>query len=304
MSSNRSFQEKSYQQHSEHYNDYRSGGKKEAHAKKWFDKGTVDAWRHQRMYKVIDPVLKVEQKARWLTVGDGRYGLDASYILDKNCYALATDISDSLLKDAKDLGYISEYKKENAESLTFQNSEFDFVLCKESYHHFPRPMIALYEMLRVASKGVVLIEPKDAYINSNILEILFRNFKVFVKLLLGTKTNRHSFEDSGNYLFSISRREVEKTAVGLNYKILAFKGLNDAYIEGVENESLTEKGPLQKKVRFLINIKNILCKLGFMDYGLLIAIIFKKKPDDTLLQELSKEGYDIITLPENPYISA
>lgn len=303
MTSTGSFKEKSYQQHSEHFKEYSPGGKKEAHAKTWFEKDTVDAWRHQRMYQLLDPILIADPEAKWLTVGDGRYGKDAKYIIEKGCNAIASDISDYLLKEAKNIGYISEYKKENAESLSFQDSEFDYVFCKESYHHFPSPMLALYEMLRVANKGVLLIEPNDAYINNKILGIIFRNLKNIIKLLLCRKTNRHLFEESGNYVFSISRREIEKVALGLNYKIVAFKGINDAYFAGVEYEKLSEKGPLQKKIKVLINFANILCKLGFMDYGILAAIIFKNNPSKKLIQQLTKEGYEIIHLPDNPYIS-
>lgn len=302
MRSEKSFQEKSYQKHSEGFQEYSSSGKKEAQENTWFKEDTVNAWRHQRLYQVLNPILIADPKAKWLTVGDGRYGKDAKYILEKGCYALPSDISDILLKEAKDIGYISEYKKENAESLSFQNSEFDYVFCKESYHHFPRPMIALYEMLRVASKGVLLIEPNDAYINSNLLKILFRNLKNITKLLLQrTKIKKHHYEESGNYVFSISRREVEKVALGLNFKIIAFKGINDAYLDGYEK--LSENGPLQKKIRILINIADILCKLGFMKFGLLAAIIFKQEPSKELFKQLVKEGYKIIHLPNNPYIS-
>lgn len=304
MSSKETFQEKSYRQHYEHFAEYSYGGKKEAHAKTWFEKDTVDAWRHQRMYQLLDPILIADPKARWLTVGDGRYGKDANYILGKGCDALSSDISDYLLKEAKDIGYISEYKKENAESLSFKDSEFDYVLCKESYHHFPRPMLALYEMLRVANKGVILIEPNDNYINNKISEILFKKLKNIIKYLLRKNiTNRHSFEESGNYVFCISRREIEKVALGLNYRIVAFKGINDAYFVGVEYEKLSEQGPLQKKVRLLISIANNLCKIGVMDYGIIAAMIFKKEPSKELLQQLAKNSYEIIHLPDNPYIS-
>lgn len=304
MSSKENFQEKSYRQHYEQFKEFSSGGKKEAHAKTWLEKDTVDAWRHQHMYQLLDPILIADPKAKWLTVGDGRYGNDANYILEKGCDAIASDISDYLLKEAKDIGYISEYKKENAESLSFKDCEFDYVFCKESYHHFPRPMLALYEMLRVANKGVILIEPKDPYINNKITEIFFRNLRNITKFLLRRKnTNRHSFEEVGNYIFTISRREIEKVALGLNYKIVAFKGINDAYFVGVEYEKLSEKGSLQKKVRLLISIRDILCKPGVMDYGVLAAMIFKKEPAEELLQQLAKKGYEIIHLPDNPYIS-
>jgi ubiquinone/menaquinone biosynthesis C-methylase UbiE len=301
-----SSKEKSYRQHIENYKQYSFGSKKEELAKTWFEEDTVDAWRHQRMYQLLDPILIAEPKTKWLTVGDGRYGMDANYILQKGCEALASDISDYLLKEAKDIGYISAYKQENAESLSFQDSEFDYVFCKESYHHFPRPMLALYEMLRVAKEGVILIEPNDHCIeeNNKISEIIFRSLKNITKILLRRKnTNRNAYEEVGNYVFCISRREIEKVALGLNYKILAFKGINDAYFTGVEYEKLSEKGPLQKKVRLRISIENFLCKLGVKDHGHLAAMIFKNEPSEELLQQLVEKGYEINHLPDNPYIS-
>lgn len=303
MSSTGNFQEKSYKQHSEHFDDHSPGGKQESHAKTWFENDTVDAWRHQRMYRILNPLLTADPKARWLTVGDGRYGKDAKYILEKGCDALATDISDSLLKVAKDIGYITKYQKENAESLTFKDAEFEYVFCKESYHHFPRPMVALYEMLRVANNGIVLVEPNDAYIVNSFSAIVFRNVKSVVKIFLGKKSNKHTFEESGNYLFSISRREVEKVALGLDLKVVAYLGINDAYFKGVEYEKLSSKGPLQRKVRILIGIQNLLCRLRLMDYGLLGVIIFKKEPSKDLLQLLLDDGYEVVQLPNNPYIN-
>lgn len=302
------FHEQSYARHEDHFKDYALGGDRESRAKTWFEKDTVDAWRHHRIYNFLDPIIAALPGARWLTVGDGRYGNDAKYLLDKGCDVLATDISDALLKEAKARGFIPDYRKENAESLSFRDAEFDYVLCKESYHHCPRPMLALYEILRVAKKGVCLIEPNDAYVNSNFTQSILRNLKNLAKVLL-RKTpvseafSKHAFEESGNYIFIISKREIEKVALGLNYKVVAFKGYNDAYFDGVENEKLADNGPLQRKVRRLIYLADMLCKMGLMDYANLVAIIFKQKPSDALLQGLLKEGYEIATLPNNPYIS-
>lgn len=303
MSNTKTFQDKSYQQHSEQFKIFTQNGEKYEHAKTWLDKDTVDAWRHQQMYQALDPLLNTDKQAKWLTVGDGRYGNDSKYITEKGCDALTTDISEHLLKDAKDIGYITKYKLENAESLSFEDSEYDYVFCKESYHHFPRPMIALYEMLRVSKSGVLLIEPNDSQIINRFTEILFRNLKSLIKMLLGKNNKKHLFEESGNYVFSISRREIEKVALGLNYKTVAFKGINDAYYFGVEYEKIIDEGPLQKKVKRLINFKTYLCKLGFIDYDMLASIIFKKEPSKELLKELIVGGYEIIELPENPYIS-
>ena len=254
------------------------------------------------MYQALDPILISDPKAKWLTVGDGRFGRDAKYIIGEGCYALASDISDCLLEEARQIGYLSEYKRENAEALSFQDYEFDYVLCKESYHHFPRPMLALYEMLRVARKGVFLIEPNDVYINRKALEILFRNLKNIIKSLLHKKINKHAFEEAGNYVFSISRREIEKVALGLNLKIIAFKGINDVYFKGAEQEKLSENGPLQRKIKLLINIRNLLCRLGLMDYKNIVAIIFNEVPSKESLQLLNQEEYEIVHLPKNPFI--
>jgi ubiquinone/menaquinone biosynthesis C-methylase UbiE len=301
----KNFHEKSYKQHEDCYNEFRVGGTKEALAKTWLGKDSIGIWRFQRMYQILDPILFKEPKAKWLTVGDGRFGMDAKYILEKGCDATASDISDVLLKEAKDNGYIAKYKKENAESLSFKDSEFDYVFCKEAYHHFPRPMLALYEMLRVTSRGVVMIEPNDPYIDKKLPGILYINLINSIKSMLRIKIPDpiHDFEEAGNYVYSISKREIEKVALGLSYKVIAFKGINDYYIPGSEYEKLSENGPFQKKIKRKIAIRDYLCSLGLTGHTLLATIIFKQKPSEALLHQLAKERFEIIHLPDNPHIS-
>jgi ubiquinone/menaquinone biosynthesis C-methylase UbiE len=53
------------------------------------------------------------------------------------------------LKIAKDFGFVDEISAENVEKLSFDDNEIDFVLCKESFHHFPRPFMGLCEMLNL-----------------------------------------------------------------------------------------------------------------------------------------------------------
>lgn len=293
----------SYKIHAANFDDYSIGGKKEAHGKTWRETDSVGAWRFDRMYRLLDPLLESEPDAKWLTVGDGRYGRDAKYIQDKGIDVLATDITDKLLKEAKEMGYIKKYCQENAESLSFNDSEFDFVLCKEAYHHFPRPMIALYEMLRVASKGVVLIEPTDSYISYGFSYQCFRHLINLGKALFGIKVQKHAFEEgTGNYVYCISRREIEKVALGMNYRIVAFRGINDFYEKGVEYEKVAAKGKVYRKVKFRINLLNILSKMKLYEPVLTVAIILKNEPSQRLADELSNEGYDVVRLPINPYI--
>ena len=290
-----------YECNEKHFHDHSCGGPKEKIAKTWLEEDTVDAWRHERMYHLINPLLEAFPHASWLTCGDGRYGKDAHYIENNGISVLATDISDTLLIEGKKSGYIRNYQKENAEDLSFGAENFDFVFCKESYHHFPRPMIALYEMLRVSSKGVVFIEPLDQYIDSYVPEIWFRHFKNLIKFLLGKKIEKHNFEESGNYIYRISKREIEKLSIAMNCKAVVFKGINDCYIKGVEFEKASPKSKLFRKIKRRIAFSNLLSRLRLNPYKLMCAIIFKIEPDVILKNKLRKKGCRVIDLPNNPY---
>ena len=286
------FEQISYQRHKNTYNISNFSDKR------MYEKDTVDWWRHKRMYKTIDGLIDFFKDKKWLTIGDGNYGEGARYLLKHGVKeVIATDISITFLKKAKDLNYIKEYQEANAENLPFADNSFDLTFVKESYHHFPRPMIALYEMLRVSKEAVVLIEPNDPFSKVSPIRSFFR----LGKKMIGKGIQRHHYEKIGNYVYTISRREIEKVALGLNYKTLAFKGINDHYIKGGGDERMKENGPIKNKISKTIKIHNFLCKIGFTDYALLTAIIFKKQPPEELINKLKEQKYEIILLPDNPY---
>ena len=162
------FLEYSYQKHAENFAKDLVDENRIRISESWFNENTADYWRHDRAYECVDHLLSENPEASWITVGDGRWGLDSIRIKKKGfSHVLPTDISEPLLKAAKDRGYISEYAVENSERLSFVDGAFDYVFCKESLHHFPRPYLALYEMLRVARRAVFCIEPNDhAGVNS------------------------------------------------------------------------------------------------------------------------------------------
>ena len=110
---------------------------------------------HVKELKLLLPLIKQFPQAAWLTVGDGRFGCDA-YLLNKlgASSVTASDINTHSLEIAKEKGFINGFSRQNVEKMTFSDNEFDFTLCKHSYHHFPRPAIAFYEMLRASRKGV------------------------------------------------------------------------------------------------------------------------------------------------------
>jgi len=269
----------------------------------WFRTDTVDAWRHSRMRAPLNAFVQVDSNSSWLTVGDGRYGTDANYLLSvgaKNVHC--SDISDTLLKIGNERGFIKTFSAENAESLSFADSSFDFVYCKESFHHFPRPYLALYEMFRVAKKAVILTEPRDTTSDRAPLAFILD----LIKIALRRSKYQHSFEPVGNYIYSISEREIDKFLLGMHYNFVAYIGCNDVYIPGVEFVPIKPKSAKDKKIKAMISFKikvlDLLCRFGIKRSNLITAALFKEEPSQPILSAMKKNGWIVRELPRNPYL--
>lgn len=157
---------------------------------------------------ILKPILN--QKNKWLTVGDYN-GFEAAYLMDHNQDVMASDISDCFLIEAKKAGYIDKCQKENVENLSFKEDTFDFVSCRESFHHFPRAYLGLYEMIRVAKKGVYLVEPLDVLTKMPILLFLKNILDRFNPLLINKVwKNRFSWETVGNYVLKSQKERLKK----------------------------------------------------------------------------------------------
>lgn len=255
-------------------------------AETWGVGGTLDAWRHERMYSQLAPFIPT---GTWLTVGDGRFGADAQHLISRGATVHCSDVSDRLLSIAHKRGLIAEYSKQNAENLTFENDSFDYVYCKESFHHFPRPHIALHEMFRVARKAVILTEPRDHQIDRAPMSWL-----IDLGRRLTGKGERHDFEPVGNYIYGLSEREVEKFALGMHYRNVAFLSLNDAFCEGVERSPIDPA--IERRLKSKIAFLDALDRFGIRRSGLLTAVIFKAPP------EVDLKGWRFKKLPLNPYL--
>jgi ubiquinone/menaquinone biosynthesis C-methylase UbiE len=298
-----SFHELSYRLHEERDVSHEETMDLELY-KKWFDSGSVDLWRHLRMFHLLDPFLEEFTGASWLTVADGTYGTAAIYVGRKGGQALPVDINVSLLEAAKSNGMIQAYRKENAESLSFPADSFDFALCKEAYHHFPRPLMALYEMLRVSKRAAILVEPAD-WLPSPVPRRIMQLAKNRLKTLLGREIphpDTGNFEPVGNYVYNISERELQKVALGLNLPAVAFKRFHDVHLDGVEFEKADETSELLKRTKREIRKNNLLCRLGLSTMNHVAAVIFKISPEASLRDRLQSLGYRILDLPKNPYL--
>lgn len=281
------FHQKSYKLHELSYPIYDDS----VDYSNYFREDTVDYWRHLRMYQTFDALLANYSDAKWLTIGDGRFAQDANYIYQKGIKVCASDICDSLLEIAKKLKRVDEAQKENAEALSFDDNAFDFILCKETYHHFARPMLALYEMLRVAKKGVVLIEPSDPCSSC-------RNPEAFWDIVM----RWNKFEEIGNYIYFVSPREMIKVAMGLNLPTIAFKEFNDHYTEGVHKEKASSDSELFQKVKEEIKKWDNLCNETHRPSTHLSVIIFKEAPNLETKEQLLAQDFKVIDLPKNPFV--
>ena len=257
-----------------------------------------------RVYNVFHSLLK--ESCSWLTIGDFT-GVEAMYLTEQGQKAMASDISDVYIKEAHRLKLIDAYDRINVEQIEYGEDAFDYVLCKESFHHFPRAYLGLYEMIRVAKKGVVLIEPTDVFCKMSSLVFLKNLCDLFNPNLINKLwKNRYSWEVVGNYVFKLSEREVEKAAMGMGLPCIAFKGVNIRLKPIPESWGDQKKIPidkrLERKLDRYITRRDLLCKLGIIPHNHLCAIIFKEKPSAELLEDLRRDHFQVIELPPNPYL--
>ncbi|MEW6590963.1 MAG: class I SAM-dependent methyltransferase, partial [Pseudomonadota bacterium] len=250
---------------------------------------SVDNWRHTRMLDLTRPIWASRPDSQWITVGDGRYGSDAAYLHSHGVSVVATSLTDERLKYAHEQGHIPAFQAENAEHISLQDNAVDFVLCKEAYHHFPRPPVALYEMLRVARVAVVLIEPLD---NPRLLDGVKRLLK---RIIRGDREMQ--FEPSGNFLYRLNIRELGKLMTAMGGQTMAFKGINDffhARLGGHDAHGFNAGAVL---TRLGIALQNILSAMGLLGYGLGCVVVFKRGAGDDVLASLHSAGFQRVNLP-------
>ncbi|MCE7069672.1 class I SAM-dependent methyltransferase [Dyadobacter sp. CY327] len=261
---------------------------------------TINHWIHRRQLELTAP-FTLEKKS-WLTIGDG-YGFDANYFFRQGLDTTATDISGTFLPLSQARGFFDHYSVENVEKLSFGDDTYDYIFCKEAYHHFPRPYLGVYEMLRVAREAVILVEPHDPISKMPFLLALRNIFDRFdTKLLQKYWKNRYSFEEVGNYVFKLSEREMDKLANGMGLPAVAFKGINNNYYHpSYAKDKADDSSPAFRKIKRKLALHDFLIKFSLMPSQVLCAVIFKKLPSQKVMDAMKREGFQIHIFPPNPY---
>lgn len=257
----------------------------------------------KKYLNILHPFLF--KQSNWLTIGDYN-GLEANYLLEQGQQAVASDITDVFLQEAHKEGLIQQYREINVEDIDLPDDSFDYVLCKEAFHHFPKAYLGLYEMIRCSRNATILIEPIDIITKMPLLLFIKNILDRFNPLLINKLwRNRFSFETVGNYVFKISEREIEKVAMGLGFPCIAFKKIN-LMLNVKLDKAITAQTPIHKKgwkkINRRLSFKDLLGYLRIIPYNHLCCVVFKTDPDLQTRKRLKKAGYMVIELPENPYL--
>jgi hypothetical protein len=92
----------------------------------------------------------------------------------------------------------------------------------------------------------------------------------------------------------------------MHRRYLAYLYVNDYYEPGFEfiNIDTTKKADIRKirKVKLLIKLRDLLCRLNLISPGILCAILFKEDPSSVLIDSLKSSGWQVKKLPRNPYL--
>jgi hypothetical protein len=122
--------------------------------------------------------------------------MDAEFLARQGMQVVGLDLSFEALKRAKErarrCGVAYRLVAGDAENLPFKDGAFELVFVHDGLHHLLNAYQGVREMLRVASKAVVIAEPADAPIT-----------RLAVKLGLSGE-----YEDAGNYVYRLDRKKL------------------------------------------------------------------------------------------------
>lgn len=123
-------------------------------------------------------------------------GMISEFYAKKEANVYGIDILSECIKRAKirsqKYKFSAKFQVADSEDLPFSNNSFDVVSVHDGLHHLDNPIKAVFEMVRVAKKGVIIIEPAAAFITK-------------ISILLGISKN---YENEGNFVYRFKDSEL------------------------------------------------------------------------------------------------
>ena len=123
------------------------------------------------------------------------------------------------------------YSIQNAESLTFNDGAFDYVIVNMGLHHCFSPHKALLEMYRVAKKGIICIENRDSFFMKILIKLkLAYQYELPAVFFNNCKYGGVENSEIPNFIYRWKEDEIKKTINCFvpykNHKISYYYGLN------------------------------------------------------------------------------
>jgi len=113
------------------------------------------------------------------------------------------------------------------ESMTYGDNAFDYVMCKQAFHHFPKSVSGSYEMIRVSKMAAILVaEPIDILSKMASLMVIKNVLTELTRCWLISSGKSFFFRTVGNYVFKVSGERWRKLRWVLASPFIAFKRLN------------------------------------------------------------------------------
>ncbi|MCB0330145.1 MAG: methyltransferase domain-containing protein [Bdellovibrionales bacterium] len=275
------------------------------------DPSFLSGYHHHNQMSLFDPLLRFYPGSSWLTLGDGR-GREAFYLQEHGAKVLPTDQDDSQLQRTLAGGVFPEVARANAEELTYGDDSFDFVFCKETLHHLPRPYAALYEMMRLCRNGFAFIEPVDRKSPVSLHWHAISEQQRAIALLEHGRSPYfdEEYEEAGNYAYCFSIRDIERLALGAGLRWLAFKGIHvqdtrklQNIIPGNRPRAHDEDPAFQEYLKNQRLLEH-LSQQGLVPWGSYAFIVLTIEfPSTDLIKALEAKGWTVRRLPENPYLA-
>jgi ubiquinone/menaquinone biosynthesis C-methylase UbiE len=105
------------------------------------------------------------------------------------------------------------WQKQDAENLTVADLSYDWCIVHAGLHHCGSPHRALCEMLRVAKKGVVVVESRDSLLMRIAVKLgLTGRYELDASALANGLSGGYRNGNIPNFIYRWTEREIEKTA--------------------------------------------------------------------------------------------
>lgn len=189
----------------------------------------------------------------------GGVGGEATWLLDQGFEDVTvSDFSESALTVCHRRESRAQTLVLDAEALALPDGTYDLVLVQDGLHHLRRPALGLTEMLRVAARAVVVIEPHDGLVGR----------------LLGKRWEVHGAER--NFVFRWTGRLLEQTVrsylLGDEPVVMAKRLWDHNVVVGKFARKISRREPLKGVQRIYMALRPF-DRIGNM----LIAVVVKDR---------------------------